>query len=120
MRIRVTHSLGDLEADLIGAAAKLQAEAPVIVRRNIEAGNRLARGFNRQAAGPHGKSHFKRLTAEMTGPMSGEYGFTGDIGDSVGGGFRNGGGNTDLDKSFAIQADKFGDDVAGLADRLLW
>jgi hypothetical protein len=119
MRIRVTHSIGDLAADM--------AEIPVIatrdmadtVRKNVQAGERYAKGIARQSAGPHGKNYYKRISSEMTGVMQGEFG-PHDGGTPVGAGFRHGPPNTDMAKAADLIGPRFARDVENLPDRWFW
>jgi hypothetical protein len=121
MRVHVTHDIGDLADDLAAIPAKVYRQAPRIVKRNVEQGNRLAQNFARAASGPHGRLYYRRITAEMTGALEGEYGPTGNVaGNAVGAGWRNGPGNTDLPRSADVQGPKFADDIADMVDRLFW
>jgi hypothetical protein len=117
MRVRVTTTLGDLVVTLAGASAKFKTEAPAVVKRNAEAGNRTAQRIARQKSGPHGSAYYKRLSAEMTGELTAEYG-PHDGGIPVGAGFRHGGPNMDLPNSADVIGPKFADDVGDMADGL--
>lgn len=121
MQIRVRdNNTGDLADDLAGIAARAPGDMSVVVRKNINAGNVIARRFARAKAGIHGKNYYKRLSAEMTGLLRGEYGPTGiPKSDFVGVGFRHGV-NLDLPNSADIIAPKFARDVSHLADRWFW
>jgi hypothetical protein len=111
-----THSIGDLAADCESIAARGPVELPKVVRANVERGNTVAQGFARRASGPHGSSYWKRLTWEVTGPLTGEYGPHGG-GVPVGGGWRHGLGNSDLARSTDVIGPAFaaavGDTVQG-------
>lgn len=121
MKINVTTTTKILERDCRDIAVKGTARLARVVRRNTEQGNRLAQRFARESAGPHGKFYFKRITAEMTGPLSGEYGPEGDVvGNAVGGGWRNGPPNTDLPRSADIQGPKFADEVGDTFGKMFW
>lgn len=121
MRIHVEHSIGDLAGDLARIPAKMARQAPRIVQRNVNQGHRLAQRFARGSSGPHGALYYKRITAEMTGALEGEYGPTGDVvGNAVGAGWRSGPINTDLPRSADIQGPKFARDVSKMADGLFW
>lgn len=120
MRIRVIDTIGDLEADL--------REIPVIATRDMQdtvremgrAGAAYAKGIARQKAGPHGTNYYKRLTAEMTGTLEGEYGPEGDPKtEFVGVGFRHGI-NTDLPQSADEIGPKFAKDVGDEIDGAFW
>lgn len=119
--IRVTHSIGDLSRDMDRIPAKLVKEGSKVVRRNVREGNAYARAFARGASGTHGKNYFKRITAEMTGPLEGEYGPHGDVvGNAVGAGWRHGPPNTDLEKSQDIIGPKFAHDAGEMLEGLFW
>ena len=119
--VRVTHNIGDLANDLKRTPAKMRTQTTGIVRRNVEQGTTLARRFAQEAAGPHGSNYYKRISGEMTGPLSGEYGPTGVVEDNaVGAGWRNGPPNTDLEKSLDIQGPRFERDIGSMIDGLFW
>ena len=121
MRVHVTHNIDDLANDLAGIPVKMMRQAPRIVKNHVNEGNRLARNFARAASGPHGKHYYKRITDEMTGPLSGEYGPTGVVaGNAVGGGWRTGPGNTDLPRSADVIGPKFADAIGEMVDSLFW
>lgn len=121
MRVIVTHDIDDLANDLAGIPTKVARQAPGIVRRHVREGTALARSYARAASGPHGKNYYKRITGEMIGPTSGEYGPTGVVaGNAVGGGWRNGPGNTDLPRSADIIGPKFADAIGDMVDGLFW
>lgn len=104
MRVHVEHSIGDLIRDYVRIAA-VQAPRDMmrVVEHNVDRGHSLAQRFARGSSGPHGRLYYKRITKEMLGPLSGEYGPTGDVaGNAVGAGWRNGPPNTDLPRSADI------------------
>lgn len=120
-RVTVHHTLDGLFDDIKALPVKFAAEVPGIVKKNVEAGNRIAQGFARERSGPHGRLYYKRLSAEMTSPTSGEYGPTGDVeGNAVGAGWRTGGPNLDLPNSADLIGPRLAKDVSDLADRLFW
>jgi hypothetical protein len=118
MRVRVTHTLGDLVADLAAVKPKFDAEAPGIVERNNNKGNAIAQRIAREKSGPHGSNYPKRLSAEMTDELTAEYG-PHDGGTPVGAGFRHGGPNMDLPNSADLIGPEFADEVGDMAERLL-
>lgn len=118
-RIRVLHGIDELASDMREIPVKFAKKAPGIVKRNTTEGNKIARRFAKDRAGPHGKNYFKRLTAEMTGPLTGEYG-PHDGGTPVGAGYRHGGVNLDLPNSADIIAPKFADAVGDMVDGFFW
>lgn len=121
MRIRVTHTIGDLAADAAKVPTKAARRMATVTKRNVEQGNRLAQKFARASSGPHGRLYYKRITSEMTGPFVGEYGPTGDVvGNAVGAGWRNGPPNTDLPRSADIQGPKFASDAGEILDQVFW
>lgn len=117
--IRVTHSIGDLARDLKRGSTAVPRRGPGIVRRNVNRGHKLAQGIAKRASGPHGTAYYKRITADMTGPMKGEYG-PHDGGIPVGAGYRHGAGNHDLEKSLDIVAPAFRGQVDKLVDSIFW
>lgn len=121
MRIRVEHSIGDLAADAAKIPVRAKRGMVDVVRTNVRQGNTLARRFAREKAGPHGKNYYKRITSEMTGPLEGEYGPTGDVaGKAVGAGWRNGPPNTDLARSADVQGPQLAKDAGDVLDGLFW
>lgn len=120
MRVRVIHGIDDLASDMRAIPVKFARKAPGVVRRNAREGNKIAQRLAKSKAGPHGKNYWKRLSAEMTGPLSAEYGPEGDPKtEFVGVGFRSGV-NLDLPNSADIIGPKFADDVLDTADGLFW
>lgn len=113
--IRVTHSIGDLASDMAAIPVKFARKAPGVVKRNVTEGNKIAQGFARERSGPHGKAYWKRLSAEMTGPLTGEYG-PHDGGTPVGAGYRTSAPNMDLPNSADLIAPKFAKDVGDAAE----
>lgn len=118
--VSVRHSIGELAADMAAIPPKAITRGSKVVRANIREGNKLAQGYARGLAGPHGKNYYKRLSAEMTGPLTGEYGPEGTPKtDFVGVGFRHGR-NTDLPRSADVIGVKFAKDVGDMVDGLFW
>jgi hypothetical protein len=117
-RVRVTSTLGDLAADLDRIAAKAKPELSKVVARNVTQGNKVAQGIARRASGKHGKNYWKRLTSELTGPLSGEFG-PHDGGTPVGAGYRHGR-NTDMAKAADIIGPRFAKDVSKTVDGWFW
>lgn len=118
--VRVTHSIGDLASDMAKIPPAAQRKLSATVKKNTAYGEKVARRLARERAGPHGKNAFKRITSEMVGPLTGEYGWTGDASQIVGAGWRNGPPNTDLERSQDIVGPKFAADVSDVVDRLFW
>jgi hypothetical protein len=117
--VRVVGGVGDLAADLSDIPVKAIAEGSKVVRKNVRAGSTSARAFARELSGPHGKDYYKRIGWEMTGALQGEYG-PHDGGLPVGGGWRHGTPNTELEKSQDVIGPKFEKDVGDMVDRLFW
>lgn len=119
-RIRVINAdMDGLASDLAAIPVKFAKKAPGIVKRNAVAGNKIAQGFAKERSGRHGKSYYKRLSAEMTGPLTAEYG-PHDGGTPVGGGYRHRGPNLDLPNSADIIGPDFAEDVGDMIDGLFW
>lgn len=120
IRVSVTHTMGGLENDFRGIAVRSTPELAKVVRKNVNGGTRLAKSFARAAAGPHGKAYYKRITGEMTGPLSGEFGPTGaPKTEFVGAGFRHGH-NMDLPRAADIVGPKLASDVDDVVDGWFW
>lgn len=121
MRVSVEHGIGDLARDCAQIGRTTQAKMARVVKKHTTEGNREARRIARAAAGPHGSNYFKRIGAEMLTPLMGEYGPEGEPKtDFVGAGYRNGGPNTDLEKSLDIVAPKFRRAVDEVLDGVFW
>lgn len=119
MHIHVSNDLSDLAGDTRRIATEAKLDMAETVKKNVEAGERYARGIARQASGPHGLNYFKRITGEVTSPLEGEFGPHAG-GTPVGGGWRHGPPNTDQEKAADIVAPRFAKDVANLSDRWFW
>lgn len=117
--INVMHTLADLEADLSRIATTTRPQLSAVVKRNVEQGNRLAQAYARELSGPHGKNYWKRLTGEMLTPLSGEFGPHGG-GLPVGGGWRSGAPNTELERAQDVIGPRLAGDVRDILDRLFW
>lgn len=126
-RVNITHSIGDLAADLAEIPVRATTELARVVRKNAEAGNRIARDFASQQHTMHGPSdiHYpKAFSAELCTAMSWEYGP--DISKPQGGmKFEWGEGrqsapHLDLNRSADIIGPKMADDVRDVLDRLFW
>lgn len=118
--IRVEHTLAGLERDLARIARTAKPDMARVVKRNVTQGGRAAQRIARQESGPHGLNYFKRITSEMTGTLSGEYGPTGKVdGNAVGAGWRHGS-NLDLARSADVQIPRFVKDVHDLPDKWFW
>jgi hypothetical protein len=120
MGVRVVHSVGDLERDLRAAAAIGKTELPQVVRKNLREGIARAKVFARASAGPHGEAYYKRISGEMTGPLSAEFGPSGSPKtEFVGVGFRHGH-NLDLPRTADIIGPQMAGDVGDVVDRMFW
>jgi hypothetical protein len=88
---------------------------------HVKEGGLLTQRIAQGASGPHGKNYWKRISSEMTGPLSGEWGPTGVVdNNAVGGGWRHGPPNTDLEKSQDVIGPKFADEVGRTAASWFW
>lgn len=120
MRVHVKYDgLKDLQRDLEKGAPTLVREGRKLVAKKVREGSGAARRIAREKSGPHGKAYYKRITSDMTGPMTGEWG-PHDGGTPVGAGWRNGPGNTDLPQSADIIVPQFQKDAADLVASLFW
>lgn len=130
MRIRVHHTLDDLEDDLKTIARRARRDMVGVVRDGIRAGNTEAAALAKTSAGAHGKHYHRAFSAEMHrgfglfgNVISGEYGP--DVnkpqgGMSFEGGSRNQKPHRDLAKSADLIAPIFAREVAQLPDRWFW
>lgn len=119
MRVRVINTLDDLADDMRAIPVRFAEKAPQVVDWNVQRGLKIAQRLARERGGPHGKNYWKRLSAEMTGPLTGEYG-PHSGGTPVGGGYRHRGPNLDLPNSADIVGPDFADDVGDMVDGLFW
>lgn len=121
MRVQVQHTIGDLAKDCARVGRTMQPKMARVVKKHTTEGNREARRIAKGAAGPHGTNYYKRIGSEMLTPLEGEYGPEGSPKtDFVGAGYRNGGPNTDLEKSLDIVGPKFRRAVDDVIDGLFW
>ena len=72
--IRVTHHIDDLADDLRGIAIRAPRDLSKAVREGLRVGNTVARDNAKRTAGKHGKLYPRAFSAEMTTPLTGEYG----------------------------------------------
>src|SRR5690349_1822783 len=111
-RLRVEHTIDALLADEKQILARARGDMSRTVRKNVAEGLRLAKNFAIESSGPHGKLYYKRITGEMTSPLTGEYGPHGVVdNNAVGASWRHGAPNTDLPRSADIVGPKFSHDV---------
>lgn len=121
MRVHVTHTIGKLRRGCESIATSAPAKLSRVVRTNTNQGTRTAQRIARAASGIHGENYWKRISGEMVGPLTGEFGPTGDVaGNAVGAGWRHGAGNHDLEKALDIQGTKFASSVGKVVDGLYW
>jgi hypothetical protein len=121
VKIRVHDTIDRLAADLAEIPVKAIVEMTEVVRKNTNEGTKEAQAIARAASGPHGSNYYKRISGELKGPLTGEYGPTGVVdANAVGAGYRNRPPNTDLEKSLDLIGPKFSHDVAQLPDRWFW
>lgn len=120
MRVHVTHGIDDLASDLADIAARVKPDMRGVVNESRRSAERLAKGFAREKAGPHGKDYYKRISSEMTGLLSAEIGPTGiPKSEFVGVGFRHGT-NTDLARTSDIVGPAFARAVRDQIDGWFW
>jgi hypothetical protein len=117
--VHVTHSIGDLARDMAGIPPKMVREGAKIVRKDGLAGTKLAQRYARGLSGPHGADYWKRITGESVGALAFEYG-PHDGGVPVGGGWRHGTPNTELERSLDVIGPRFARDVDAMIDGLFW
>lgn len=125
-RISVTHSIGDLAADLHTIARVAPGELAKVVRSNLRDGNRLAKQYARAANPPrsHAQQYPSKFLAEMTTPHRGEYGPVAEGQGQLAAILEQGEGHNapqnNLAKSTDIIGPAFAHDVGRKADSLFW
>lgn len=121
MRVRVTHTIDQLDREMRRIPGKAMTRMVGVTARSVDQGHRLAQGIAKKNSGPHGTNYWKRITSEMTGPLTGEFGPHGDVvGNAVGAGWRHGPPNTDLAKAADIIGPRFAKNVGKIPDKLFW
>lgn len=121
MRLNVTHTIKALDRDMRRIPPKAMTRMVGVVKTSVEQGARAEQGIAKRRAGSHGTNYWKRISGEMTGTLTGEWGPTGTVaGNAVGAGWRNGPPNTDSAKSADIQVPRFVNAVSKIPDRLFW
>lgn len=119
MRVNVQHTIGDLASDLARLPAKGVRKFSGTVKRNGREGTELARRFAQELSGPHGTNYFKRITGEPVGALEYEYGpHAGGV--PVGGGWRHGAPNTELERSLDVIGPKLAADLGDDLEGLFW
>lgn len=121
--IRVRSTFHRLVDDLTKVATESRADMVHVVRRNADAGNRLAKSFAKDSAGAHGKHYHRAFGVEQRGPLAWEYGPDsampqGDM--AFESGSRNQPPHNDLAKSQDIQGPLFHADVDDMVDDWFW
>jgi len=72
VNVRVQHGgVTRLAADMAGIPPRAGKDMVRTVRRNVKAGNALAKANAKESAGRHGKHYPKSFTTEMTGLVAG-------------------------------------------------
>lgn len=120
MQIHVTSTIGDLADDLRAAVFIGKKDFPKVVRTNLREGIAQAKVFARESAGPHGKDYYKRISGEMHGLLSAEFGPAGTPKtEFVGVGFRHGH-NLDLPRTADIIGPQMAGDASDVLDSMFW
>lgn len=117
--IRVIHGIDDLASDMAEIPVKFVKDGSKVVRTNVREGTAQAKVYAREESGPHGANYYKRISGEMTGALSGEWG-PHDGGLPVGGGWRHSVPNTELARSADVIGPQFAGDVGDMVDGLFW
>lgn len=121
--IHVTHSLGDLKADLRTIATRAPGDMHRVIDRNGHEGNRAAAQRAKRTAGAHGRHYHRAFSWEMTGPTTGEFGPDSEM-PQGGMSFERGSRNQPWHGDLALTADVVGPKVAaevrGLLDDWFW
>lgn len=118
--VHVVSTIDELYDDLRRNAKRADTDLSKVVRNNVREGTAQAKVFARGLAGIHGKNYYKRISGEMTGPLSGEFGPTGSPKtEFVGVGFRHGT-NLDLPRTADIIGPQMAGDVDDAVDKWFW
>lgn len=131
-RVRVTHSIGRLAADMADIPPRAKVDMRNTVREGLKVGNSLAKDFAKESAGSHGKLYHRAFTTEMHGALSSLTGgalFSGEYGPDAsrpqGGmsfeyGSRNQKPHLDLNRSADIIGPALAGEVRRLPDKWFW
>lgn len=120
-RIRVTHSIGGLARTQVRNGTQAPKKFSAAVRRSERYTTGLVRSIARAKSGLHGKTYYKRVTGEMLGPLTAEVGPAGiPKSEFVGAGYRNGGGNSDLDQARGPAGDRLAEEARRALGQLPW
>jgi hypothetical protein len=128
MRVSVSGIPDDLKSDCAKIPALFYQQGRRIIREDVADGGKTARRIARFKSGPHGSAYYKRITWDKSassfvgfggGSISGEYGPHAG-GTPVGGGWRHGPPNTDLENSLDLIRPKFHRDVDSMLHSLFW
>lgn len=128
MRVRVLHDLGDLANDMGSIATRAPKDMRDVVKHNIHEGNRIAKAHASEQHTMFGDADIEyppSFTAEMTGPLQGEYGPDSAIGDgSQAEGYEHGSINSpphhDMARSYDVIAIEFPLDVDDMVRGWFW
>lgn len=129
MRVRVHHTLGDLERDLRQIPTKARKDMRAVVRQAAITGNTVAKDNARRSSGRHGKLYPRSFTWEMRGSLFGGAGFIAEYGPDAsrpqGGmsfeyGSRNQPPHLDLARSADLIGPAFAQEVRGKIDGWFW
>ncbi len=119
--VHVTHTLGDLQRDLAGIPKKHLVGMTKLTNESRRSAEKYMQGLAKAHSGPHGRSYWKRIDSEMTGPMSAEIGPRGVVAENaVGAGWRNGPVNTDTEKTADIIGARHAQYVRNHLNGLFW
>lgn len=128
MRVKVTHDIGDLAADLRYIAKTARRDMGRVVRKNATEGNRIAKAHASEQHTMFGDTDIEyppSFTTQKTGPLEWEYGPDSAIGDgSQSPGYEHGSRNSpphnDLARSFDVIQIEFGLDVEDMTREWFW
>ena len=128
-RLRVTHTLGDLERDARKIPRQAVKDMRAVGREATITGNTVARDNARRTAGRHGKHYPKAFDWETRGSLFGPAGFVGEYGPNPGrrqgrmsfeGGSRNQPPHLDLAKSADLIGPALAQEVRRKLDSWFW
>lgn len=119
--IHVTHSIGDLAADMARIANNPKTRMPSVVTKNAVALEAKWKELALASAGIHGLNFYKRINSEPLSSFSWEVGPTAPKGGQyVGVGYRNAPPNRDRENAADSQGPLFAKDVRDEAASWFW
>jgi hypothetical protein len=129
MRVRVSHTLDDLERALVRGAARARPDCRDAMKDAVQTGNYIAKQNAKRTAGRHGKHYPKAFSWEVNASLFGGAGVIGIYGPEVGPrqgrmsfeeGSRNQPPHNDLEKTRNHAAGLLAQNVRAKMDNWFW